>query len=66
MATPAYPHDLFTDEVLAQPHEHFRALRDLGPVVWLEAHEMYAIPRYDEARAALVDAGRSAPGRAWP
>jgi cytochrome P450 len=54
--TPAYPHDLFTDAVLAQPHEHFRALRDLGPVVWLEAHEMYAIPRYEEARAALIDA----------
>jgi len=54
-ATPAYPHDLFTDTVLAQPHEHFRALRDLGPIVWLEAHKMYAVPRYEEARAMLID-----------
>ena len=52
---PAYPHDLFTDAVLAQPHEHLRALRDLGPIVWLDAHEMYAIPRYQEARAVLID-----------
>jgi cytochrome P450 len=60
---PAYPHDLFTDEVLADPYEHFRALRDLGPVVWLEAHEVYAIARYDEARAALVDAATFCSGQ---
>jgi cytochrome P450 len=62
-ATPAYPHDLFTDAVLAQPHEHFRALRDLGPIVWLEAHDMYAIPRYEEARAALIDSETFCSGR---
>jgi cytochrome P450 len=61
--TPEYPHDLFTDEVLADPHEHFRALRDLGPVVWLEAHEMHAIPRYAEARAALADVETFCSGR---
>jgi cytochrome P450 len=55
-AVPTYPHDLFTDEVLAHPYEHYRALRDLGPIVWLEAHEMYALPGYTEARAALSDA----------
>src|SRR5664279_1489333 len=53
---PRYPNDLFADEVLTEPYAHYRALRDLGPVVWLEAHEMYAIPRYAEARAALIDA----------
>ncbi|MEU0428899.1 hypothetical protein ABZ235_35960 [Streptomyces canus] len=26
-----------------------------GPVVWLEAHKMYALPRYAEVRAALGD-----------
>lgn len=53
---PSYPYDLFTDEVLADPHPRYRALRDLGPVVWLEAHQMYALPRYDEVRATLADA----------
>lgn len=55
-AIPSYPHDLFTDEVLLDPHEHYRALRELGSVVWLEAHRIYALPRYTEARAALSDA----------
>jgi cytochrome P450 len=53
---PRYPHDLFTDGVLRDPYGHYRALRDLGPVVWLEAHEMYAVPRYAEVRAVLADA----------
>ncbi len=53
---PSYPHDIFTDEVLLEPYEHYRALRELGPVVWLEAHQMYALPRYADVRAALADA----------
>jgi len=61
--TPAYPHDLFTDEALTEPHKHYRVLRDLGPVVWLEVHEVYAITRYDEARAALLDAGTFCSGQ---
>ncbi|MBB4683323.1 cytochrome P450 [Amycolatopsis jiangsuensis] len=52
-AIPAYPHDIWTDDVLLDPHPHYRALRELGPVVWLEAHQMYAVPRYAEARAVL-------------
>ena len=54
-AIPSYPHDLFTDEVLVDPYEHYRALRELGPLVWLEVHQMYAITRYTEAKAALSD-----------
>jgi len=53
---PSYPHDIFTDEVLLDPHEHYRALRELGPVVWLEAHQMFVLPRYADVRAALADA----------
>jgi cytochrome P450 len=55
-AIPSYPHDIFADEVLLDPYEHYRALRDLGPVVWLEAHQMYVLPRYAEVRAALGNA----------
>jgi cytochrome P450 len=60
---PSYPHDLFTDEVLADPYEHYRSLRELGPVVWLDAHQMYAIPRYSEAKAALADASTFCSGK---
>jgi cytochrome P450 len=52
---PTYPHDIFTDEALLDPHGHYQELRDLGPLVWLEAHQMYVVPRYTEARAVLAD-----------
>lgn len=53
---PHYAADLFDDAAQLDPYEHYQALRDLGPVVWLAAHDMYAFPRYDEVRAALGDA----------
>jgi cytochrome P450 len=52
---PTYTPDLFSDEVLADPYEHYRALRELGPVVWLEAQQMYVLPRYHDVRAAERD-----------
>lgn len=53
---PSYPHDLFTDDALLASHEHYRAMRALGPVVWAEAHDMFVLPRYAEVRSALSDA----------
>jgi cytochrome P450 len=55
MPVPAYGADLFSDEALREPYEHYRALRDAGPVVWLSAHEVYAVARYDDVRAVLDD-----------
>ena len=55
--------DLFGDEALAEPYEHYRALRDLGPVVWLERHEVYAVPRYADVRATLADAATFCSGQ---
>ena len=60
---PTYPADIFTDEALRDPYGHYRALRELGSVVWLDAHQMYAIPRYDAARAALADPGTYCSGQ---
>ena len=62
-SAPTYPYDLWTDEVLVDPYSHYRALRDLGPVVWLEAHGVYALPRFDEARAALASASTYCSGQ---
>lgn len=50
---PNYDVDLFADDALAQPYEHYRRLRDLGPVVWLSAHDLYAVTRYADVRSVL-------------
>jgi cytochrome P450 len=52
---PSYDADLYSDDALAEPYGHYRALRDLGPVVWLEAHNVYAVARYEDVRAVLAD-----------
>jgi cytochrome P450 len=52
-AAPAFDGDLFTDDVLADPYDTYAALRELGPVVWLAAHDTYAVTRYREARTVL-------------
>jgi cytochrome P450 len=55
MHVPRYASDLFCDDVLDDPYPHLRALRDAGPLVWLEAHDMYAATRYAEVRSILDD-----------
>jgi cytochrome P450 len=47
--------DPYSDKFLADPHPGFRALRELGPVVYLPVHDAFALPRYAEVRAALTD-----------
>ncbi|WP_229874135.1 cytochrome P450 [Amycolatopsis deserti] len=45
--------DLFSDEVLLEPFEHYRELRDMGPVVYLKKYDLYGLFRYDQVRNAL-------------
>ncbi|HEV2654348.1 MAG TPA: hypothetical protein VGT82_05295, partial [Ktedonobacteraceae bacterium] len=45
--------DLYSDDVLAEPYEHYRRLRDAGPAVWLERHNAWVVARYDSVRAVL-------------
>lgn len=52
---PHYTPDLFCPEALADPSPHHRALRELGPLVWLEAQSMYVLPRFEQVRAAGAD-----------
>ena len=47
--------DLFADEVLEHPFEHYRTLRDLAPVVYLTKYDLYGLFRYDQVRDALND-----------
>lgn len=47
--------DLFSDDVLLNPFPHYKTLRDLAPVVYLEKYDIYGLFRYDHVRAALTD-----------
>lgn len=50
---PSYAVDFYSDDVVLDPHPHYRAIRDLGSAVWLPKNEIFAIGRYDDVRAAL-------------
>jgi cytochrome P450 len=42
--------DLWADEVLLEPWEAYRSIRDLGPAVYLERYGFHAVGRYDGVR----------------
>ncbi|MFZ3598771.1 cytochrome P450 [Streptomyces sp. BH104] len=54
-AIPASDVDLYTPGARADPYPVYQELRDLGPVVHLSRHDLYALPRYQDVRAALTD-----------
>lgn len=45
--------DLWSDATLLDPYPAHAALRELGPVVWMERYGAYVVCGYEEARAAL-------------
>jgi cytochrome P450 len=53
-AAPEFAQDLYTDAAISDPYPHYRAIRDLGPAVWLTAHDTWAIGRFHDVRAALL------------
>lgn len=52
---PVYESDIFSDDGLRYPYEHYSAMRALGPVVRLRGHDFYALTRFDDVQAALRD-----------
>ncbi|MEW5809156.1 MAG: cytochrome P450 [Actinomycetota bacterium] len=52
---PVYQPDIYSRSALLDPYPHYRAMRQLGPVVWLARHRLYALPRYAECKATLRD-----------
>ena len=52
---PVYRPDIYTRSAILDPYPHYRAMRELGPVVWLARHRLYALPRYAECKATLRD-----------
>ncbi|GAB2462254.1 cytochrome P450 [Xylanimonas ulmi] len=52
---PTSHEDPFGDEILAEPAPFHHALREAGPVVHLDRYDVYAMGRYEQVHAALVD-----------
>jgi cytochrome P450 len=52
---PTYRPDIYRTSAIVEPYPHYRRLRELGPVVWLPRHRVYALPRYAECKAVLRD-----------
>ena len=50
---PEFDADLYTDAAIADPYPLYRAIRDRGPAVWLSTHDVWAIARFNDVRAAL-------------
>ncbi|MEU8258689.1 cytochrome P450 [Micromonospora inaquosa] len=54
-ATPTSDVDLYSDESVLAPYDNYRALRGLGPAVWLSRYQVWAMARHAEVYAALHD-----------
>ena len=52
---PVYKPDIYSVNASVNPYPHYQRLRDLGPIVWLTKHKVYALPRYAESKAVLLD-----------
>ncbi|MGB6207768.1 MAG: cytochrome P450, partial [Mycobacterium sp.] len=52
---PGYKPDIYSVDAIVNPYPHYQRLRDLGPVVWLTKHKVFALPRYAECKAVLRD-----------
>lgn len=53
MKTPSLDIDFYSDEVILDPYPIYAQLREMGPVVYLPQHDMYALSRYDEVSEVL-------------
>src|SRR3984957_3845918 len=55
LSRPVSTVDPFSHEFLRDPYPHHEALRETGPVVWLEKYRIWTMARHQEARDALTD-----------
>jgi cytochrome P450 len=55
--------DLYAEAAIVDPHPIYREIRDQGPAVWLSTHDVWAIGRYDDVRAAIRADGVLISGR---
>ena len=55
LSRPVSTVDPFSHEFLRDPYPHHEALREAGPVVWLEQYGIWTMARHQEVRDALTD-----------
>ena len=55
LRTPSSTLDPYADRALLDPWPLYDELREMGPAVWLEKHQMYALTRYDTVVTTLRD-----------
>lgn len=53
MTMPSLDIDFYSDAVILDPHPVYETMRELGPVVYLPQHDLYALPRYAEVSEVL-------------
>jgi hypothetical protein len=52
---PTSDFDPYAEDVLDNPYPHYEAMRELGPIVYLQRYGVYAIARHTEIDAVLRD-----------
>jgi len=55
MSRPGSTVDPFSHGFLSDPYPHHEALREAGPVVWLDKYGVWAMARHEQVREALTD-----------
>lgn len=53
MTIPVSDIDFYSDEVIRDPYPVYAKLREMGPVVYMEKNDLYALPRYAEVSEVL-------------
>lgn len=52
---PRYEPDIYSTTAILDPYPHYAELRALGPVVWLSRQKVFAVTRYADCKAVLLD-----------
>jgi cytochrome P450 len=55
LSRPVSSVDPFSHDFLHDPYPHHQALREAGPVVWLEQYGIWTMARHEQVRDALTD-----------
>lgn len=55
LSRPVTSIDLYADDVILNPYDSYREIRDAGPIVWMERHDAWVVARYQQVRAVLKD-----------
>jgi cytochrome P450 len=55
VTTSAVYYDPYDREILADPYPYFRRLRDAAPLYYNDRYDFWAVSRFDDVEAALID-----------